>query len=174
MWACQVGKDVFLEKPASHTLVEGRKMIEAAQKYNRIVQRGTQSRSNPAMHEGAKLKEGVIGEVYMARGMAYQWRGSSGRIKEEPLPPGVHYDLWLGPASLKPFARQRYHMYWHYLWDYGYGSEGYMVRPDYSSYYTLLGPDHKPGPKGECPRDEEANRLLTRIYRAPFVAPDKV
>jgi hypothetical protein len=112
-------------------------MIEAARKYNRIVQHGTQSRSNPAMHEGvAKLKEGDIGEVHMARGMAYKWRGSIGRIKEEPVPRGVHYDLWLGPASLKPFARQRCHMYWHYLWDYGYGSEGYMVMPDYSSAIT--------------------------------------
>jgi len=329
IWACQAGKDVYLEKPASHTIDEGRKMVEAARKYNRIVQHGTQSRSNPAMHEGMrKLREGVIGEIYMARGMAYKWRESLGRIKEEPVPPGVHYDLWLGPAPMKPFARQRFHIFWHYLWDYGngeignqgvhqldimrwglgldthptwiqsmggryvhkddqetpntqvacyqyegrnvllqfdvrhwitnheagvgdlypsrgqgnvvgvifYGSEGYMVMPDYSSYYTFLGRQRKPGPKGECPRDpgtsldhfrnfiravrsrkpaeltadiveghrsaalshlaniayrtgrtlrfdpnterflndEEANRLLRREYRAPYVVPEKV
>jgi len=329
IWACQAGKDVFLEKPAAHTIWEGRKMIEAARKYRRIVQHGTQSRSNPAMQEGMqKLREGVIGEIYMARGMAYKWRASIGRLKEEPVPPGVHYDLWVGPAPMKPFARQRFHIYWHYLWDYGngeignqgvhqldimrwglglnthpsriqsmgghyvhdadqetpntqvasyqyegrklllqfdvrpwitnfeagigelyptrgkdnvvgvifYGSEGYMVMPDYSSYYTFLGRQHKPGPKGECPRDpgtsldhfrnflramrsrkptdltadiaeghlsaslahlaniayrtgrtvrfdpasetfpgdQEANRLLTHAYRAPFVVPERV
>jgi len=125
IWACQAGKDVFLEKPASHTIWEGRRMIEAAREYRRIVQHGTQSRSNPAMHEGVqKLREGVIGEVYMARGMAYKWRASIGRIKEEPVPPGVHYDLWVGPAPMKPFARQRFHIYWHYLWDYGNGEIG--------------------------------------------------
>ncbi len=329
IWACQAGKDVYLEKPAAHTIWEGRKLIQAARKYNRIVQHGTQSRSNPAMHEGMeRLRQGVIGELYMARGMAYKWRGSIGRIKEEPVPAGVHYDLWVGPAPMKPFARQRFHMYWHYLWDYGngeignqgvhqldimrwglglnthptriqsmgghylhdadqetpntqvasfqyegrklllqfdvrpwitnfeagigelyptrgrdnvvgvifYGSEGYMVMPDYSSYHTFLGRQHKPGPKGESlrdpgtnldhfrnflramrsrkhtdltadiaeghlstalahlaniayrtgrrlefdpagetfPGDEQANQLLRRTYRAPYVVPEQV
>ena len=327
IWACQAGKDVFLEKPASHTIPEGRRMIEAARKYGRIVQHGTQSRSNPVLREGIeKLRQGVIGQVYMARGMAYKWRGTIGKIKEEPVPPGVHYDLWVGPAPMKPFARQRFHIYWHYLWDYGngeignqgvhqldiarwglgldthptriqsmggcyvhnddqqtpntqvasyqyegrnlllqfevrhwitnheagigdiyasrgsdnvvgvvfYGSEGYMVVPDYSSYYTFFGRARTPGPKGEWsgdaganldhfrnflravrsrkhtdltadieeghrsaalshlaniayrtgrtlsfdpkrerfPGDEEANRLLSCTYRAPYVAPE--
>jgi predicted dehydrogenase len=329
IWACQAGKDVFLEKPASHTIVEGRKMIEAAQKYRRIVQHGTQSRSNPAMQEGIqKLKEGMIGEIYMARGFAFKWRDTIGRIKEEPVPAGVHYDLWTGPAPRKPFAQVRFHRHWHFLWDYGngeignqgvhqldimrwglglnshpnviqsmgghyihdddqetpntqvasfqyegrklllqfdvrpwmsnleagigdiyasrgrrnivgvifFGSEGYMVMPDYSSYHTFLGRERKAGPKGECPRDpgtsldhfrnfiravrsrrhseltaniavghlssalshlaniayrtgrtlrfdpksetfpgdEEANRLLRRDYRPPYVVPEEV
>ncbi|MCX6636749.1 MAG: Gfo/Idh/MocA family oxidoreductase [Acidobacteria bacterium] len=329
IWACQAGKDVFLEKPASHTIFEGRKMIEAARKYRRIVQHGAQSRSNPAMQEGvAKLREGVIGEVYMARGFCFKWRDSIGRLKEEPVPSGVHYDLWIGPAPRKPFARQRFHEHWHFLWDYGngeianqgahqldimrwglgldthpteiqsmgghyvhndhqetpntqvawfryqgrklllqfdvrpwmtnleagigdlypsrgrqnlvgvifFGSEGYMVMPGYTCYYTFLGKNRTPGPKQETtgdpaanpdhfrnfiravrsrkqtdltadiaeghlsaalshlanisyrtgralrfdpraerfPGDEEANRLLTRGYRPPFVVPEEV
>ncbi len=250
IWACQAGKDVLVEKPASYSIVEGRRMVEAARKYNRMVQHGTQSRSNPAMHQGIrKLREGVIGEVYMARGMAYKWRESIGRIREEPVPKGVNYELWVGPAPMQPFSRQRFHIYWHYLWDFGngeignqgihqldiirwglgldmhptrvqsmggryvhkddqetpntqlasfeyagrdllvqfevrhwmtnfeagigevypsrgagnvvgvifYGSEGYMVMPDYSSYYTFLGRKRKRGPSGECVRDPGTN-----------------
>jgi predicted dehydrogenase len=329
IWACRAGKDVFLEKPASHTINEGRKLIEAARKYDRIVQHGTQSRSNTVMQEGIrKLKDGVIGEIYMARGMAYKWRESIGKVQEEPVPPGVHYDLWVGPAPMKPFAKVRFHEIWHYSWDYGngeignqgvhqldimrwglgldthpaviqsmgghfihrddqetpntqiasyqyegrnlllqfevrhwitnreagigevfesrgeentvgvifYGSEGYMVMPGYTSYYTFLGRARKPGPKAESigdpaanlehfanfiravrsrkaaaltadiaeghlssalshlaniayrtgrtlkfdpraecfPNDEEANRLLGRTYRPPYVVPDQV
>ncbi len=329
IWACQAGKDVFVEKPASHNLFEGRKMVEAARKYNRIVQHGTQCRSNPNIQEGIqKLKEGVIGKAYMARGLAYKWRESVGRVKEEPVPPGIHYDLWVGPAPMKPFARLRFHSRWHWLWDYGngeignqgvhqldimrwglgldthptkvqsmggrfvheddqetpntqvasyqyegrnlllqfevrhwithheagmgdvwpfmdkrstvgvvfYGSEGYMVIPNYTSYYTFLGRAKTPGPKAEggddpmanfdhfanviramrsrkhteltadieeghkssalshlaniayrtgrtlkfdpeterFPDDEEANRLLSRAYRPPYVVPEKV
>jgi len=214
------------------------------------VQHGTQSRSNTVMQEGIrKLKEGVIGDVYMARGMAYKWRESIGKAKEEPVPPGVHYDLWIGPAPMKPFARIRFHGVWHYLWDYGngeignqgvhqldimrwglglnthptkiqsmgglfihqddqetpntqiasyqyqgrplmlqfdvrhwitnreagigdlvesrgedntvgvifYGSEGYMIMPNYTSYYTFLGRARKPGPKAESSGDPAAN-----------------
>jgi predicted dehydrogenase len=329
IWACQAGKDVFVEKPASHTIVEGRKMIEAARKHRRIVQHGAQSRSNARMQEGvARLREGVIGEVYMARGLCFKRRYSIGRLKEEPVPAGVHYDLWMGPAPHKPFARQRFHEHWHFLWDYGngeisnqgahqldimrwglglethpteiqsmgghfvhddsqetpntqvawfryegrklllqfdvrpwdtnleagigdlypsrgaenlvgvifYGSEGYMVMPGYTCYYTFLGRNKTPGPKGETagdpaanldhfrnfiravrsrkhsdlsadiaeghvsaalghlanisyrtgrtlrfdprterfPGDDEANRLLTREYRQPFVLPQEV
>jgi len=88
IWACQAGKDVYVEKPGSHNVFEGRKMIEAAAKYNRIVQHGVQLRSSPAVQEAvAKLREGVIGKVYMARAIIYRWRGSIGKKSFEPTPP---------------------------------------------------------------------------------------
>ena len=125
IWACQAGKDVYVEKPCSHNVYEGRKLVEAARKYNRIVQHGTQSRSSAGLHEAVEqLRNGVIGDVYMAKGLCYKWRGSIGRAKEEPPPPGVHYDLWLGPAPTRPFTQNRFHYNWHWHWDYGNGDIG--------------------------------------------------
>jgi predicted dehydrogenase len=250
VWACQAGKDVYVEKPASHNFIEGRKAVEAARKYNRIVQHGTQCRTSANIREGIqKLREGVIGEVYMARGIAYKWRNSIGSHKEESVPPGVHYDLWIGPAPVRPFSRLRFHSRFHWLWDYGngeignqgvhqldimrwglgldthptrvqsmggvyvhedeqetpnvqvasfqyegrklllqfevrhwmsnheagigdvfpfmdkrssvgvmfYGSEGYMLIPDYTSYHTFLGRSRTPGPKAEGGPDPMAD-----------------
>jgi predicted dehydrogenase len=122
IWGCQAGKDVYVEKPCSHNPWEGRQMIKAAAKYNRMVQHGTNMRSAPAAREGIKkLREGVIGDVYMARGICYCRRPSIGHTPEEPVPPGVHYDLWTGPAPLKPFTRNRFHYNFHWLWDTGNG-----------------------------------------------------
>jgi len=93
VWACQAGQDVYVEKPGSHTIWEGRQVLEAAKKYGRIVQHGTQNRSSPNIVEGVrKLKEGVIGRVYLARGVAYKKRGSIGRIVEEAVPQGLNWD----------------------------------------------------------------------------------
>ena len=98
IWACQAGKDVYVEKPASHNIFEGRQMVAAARKYKRIVQHGTQCRSSGKIREGIqKLREGVIGRVYMARGIAFKTR-AGGRNAIGPVPPGMHWDLWLGPA----------------------------------------------------------------------------
>src|SRR5271165_267328 len=106
IWACQAGKDVYVEKPCSHNLWEGKQFVRAAEKYNRIVQHGTQIRSAPAIQEAIrKLQEGVIGDVYLARGLCFKWRETIGRAPEESVPGGVHYDLWTGPAPLKPFTR---------------------------------------------------------------------
>ncbi len=125
IWACQAGKDVYVEKPISHNFHEGAKLAEAAKKYNRVVQHGTQIRSNPSIQEAIKLlHEGVIGEVYMARGLCYRWRGSIGRRKDCPVPEGVNYDLWQGPAPVAPFNPNRFHYNWHYLWDFGNGDIG--------------------------------------------------
>ena len=327
IWACQAGKDVYVEKPGSHNIYEGRKMVEAARKYNRIVQHGTQCRSSAKIREGVqKLKEGVIGRVYMARGIAFK-RRAGGRNQIGPVPKGMHWDLWLGPAPEAPYnllAIQR----WRFLKAYGngeigdqgvhqldiirwglgldahptkvqsmggnfvhdddedtpsnqifacefndrkvlvqfetrqgftnseagmgieypfvdhnsvvgvifYGTQGYMIIPDYSSYHVFLGPDRKPGPSASVPgapmmdadhfrnwimamrsrrredllaeieeghrsatlahlanaayqtvrtlafdpkterfvNDAEADRLLTRPYRAPYVVPEQV
>jgi predicted dehydrogenase len=240
VWACQAGKDVYVEKPTSHNIWEGRKMVEAARKYNRMVQIGTQNRSNPNVVEGiAKLKEGVIGRLYMARGMTYKCRGNLGKHRPQPAPKELNWDAWVGPAKMVEFSNfQHSRWYWNsnfasgdianqtshdidiirwgldlqgmpnvmmsmggrYLpgddddadtpntqaficqWDgrevqvtfevrhwYSnteagmgdkypfvapdqcvgvifYGEEGYMIIPDYSSYYTFMGLKREPGP----------------------------
>ena len=125
IWACQAGKDVYLEKPCSHTFWEGRKVVEAARKYNRIVQHGTNSRGSVALREAMqKLEEGVIGDVYMARGLCFKWRDTIGRKEDAPVPEGVDYDLWLGPAPQRAFNPNRFHYNWHWNWDYGNGDIG--------------------------------------------------
>jgi len=244
IWACQAGKHVYVEKPLSHNAFEGKQAVAAARKYNRIVQHGTQNRSSPNIIEGVQaLKDGVIGDVYMARGLAYKWRPSIGPHKVGPVPEGVDYELWKGPAPDRPFSNLRLHNKWHWQWDYGngelgnqgvhqldimrwaldldeptriqsmggkfvhddaqetpntqsisyefagrdvmltfevrpwisnveagigenwpthgvctglifYGSEGYMVLPHYSAYYTYLGKQKKPGPFAEDPKDK--------------------
>src|SRR5215475_6364762 len=99
IWACQAGKDVYVEKPCSHNFWEGRQLVQAAKKYDRIVQHGTQIRSSAAIRKGIdKIHQGLIGDVYLARGLCFKWRDTIGRRPAEPVPGGVHYDLWTGPA----------------------------------------------------------------------------
>ncbi len=252
IWACQAGKDVYVEKPASHNIWEGRKMVEAARKYQRMVQVGTQNRSSPNVMEAMKkLKEGVIGKLYMARGVAYKMRGNLGKHRPRPAPQGLDWDAWVGPAKLVDYS-SFHHRRWYWVsnfasgdianqtahdvdiirWGLGldthpnvmmslggryvpaedddadtpntqslicqwegrnlqvsfevrhwytnseaemrdkypfiapnevvgvifFGSEGYMIIPDYSSYYVFLGPNREPGPhagpeKPVLPRD---------------------
>jgi len=125
IWACQAGKDVYVEKPASHNIFEGRKMVEAARKYNRIVQVGMQSRTTahkiPAIE---LLRQGAIGKLYMAKGLCFKRRPSIGKSPDGPVPPGVNYDLWLGPAPMRPFNPNRFHYNWHWFWDTGNGDIG--------------------------------------------------
>jgi len=125
IWACQAGKDVYVEKPLSHNLWEGRQLVRAAEKYGRIVQHGTNARSSPAIREAVqKMRQGLLGELYMGRGLCFKWRKSIGKAQVEPVPSGVHYDLWTGPAPLKPFTRNRFHYNWHWIWDTGNGDLG--------------------------------------------------
>jgi predicted dehydrogenase len=123
--ACQANKDVYVEKPASHNLVEGRRMIEAAQKYGRVVQHGTQSRSGAHYQTAIEfLRSGQLGRVLMAKAVNNQKRANIGHAKDGPPPPGVNYDLWLGPAPKRPFNPHRFHYHWHWFWDYGTGDLG--------------------------------------------------
>jgi predicted dehydrogenase len=125
IWACQAGKDVYVEKPCSHNWWEGRQLVRAAQKYSRVVQQGTQIRSAPAIREAIqRLHDGELGEVYLARGLCFKWRDTIGHAPVQPVPAGVHYDLWTGPAPLKPFTKNRFHYNWHWIWDTGNGDIG--------------------------------------------------
>jgi predicted dehydrogenase len=125
IWACEAGKDVYVEKPCSHTMDEAQQLVAAARRYGRIVQHGTQSRSIPVYREAIQqIREGLIGDVYMARAICSKWRPPIGRATPEPVPPGVDYDLWIGPAPVKPFTRNRFHYNWHWQWDYGNGDIG--------------------------------------------------
>ena len=120
IWACQAGKDVYVEKPVSHNIWEGRQIVNAARKYNCLVQAGTQNRSNPSVRAAMKfLHDGGIGDVYMAKGLCFKPRDTIGRKPDSATPPGVNYDLWLGPAPLRPFNENRFHYTWHWFWDYG-------------------------------------------------------
>jgi predicted dehydrogenase len=124
IWACQAGKDVYVEKPGSHDVTEGRKMVQAARKYDRIVQHGTQCRSSPNIIEGIRqLHAGVIGDVYFARGIAYKIRGNLGKHAPRPVPDGLDWDQWCGPAEVHPFSNFQ-HRRWHWIWDFGNGEIG--------------------------------------------------
>ena len=125
IWACQAGKDVYVEKPCSHNIFEARQIVAATKKYNRIVQHGTNARSSAGTREGVQqLRDGIIGDIYMSRGLVFNWRDTIGHTPVEPVPPGVHYDLWLGPAPLHEFTRNRFYYNWHWFWDYGNGDIG--------------------------------------------------
>jgi predicted dehydrogenase len=125
IWACQAGKDVYVEKPCSHNVFESQQIVAAARKYDRIVQQGSQSRSSPALQEAVqKMKDGEFGEIYMARGLCYKFRDTIGKTPVSPVPPGVDYDLWTGPAPKREFTANRFHYNWHWFWDTGNGDLG--------------------------------------------------
>ncbi len=146
VWACQAGKNVYVEKPSCHNIWEGRKMIEAARKYNRIVSVGFQNRSISNVRQAMQfLHDGRLGEIYMARGLCFKPRdslgkcadglgagkdydhwiwGEKGQNYDADYMSRVHYDLWLGPAPKRPFNYNRFHYNWHWNWDYGNGDIG--------------------------------------------------
>ena len=148
VWAAQAGKHVYVEKPSCHTVWEGQKMIEAARKYNVLVQVGYQNRSRSNTNAAIKfLHDGGIGKIYMVRGQCFRQRWDIGSYPDgymqegetfslttdgkRPMPAytkeymdKVHYDLWMGPAEKRPFNRNRFHYNWHWQWEYGNGDTG--------------------------------------------------
>jgi len=125
VWACQAGKHVYVEKPSSHNIWEGRKMVEAARKYERFVQVGFQNRSiSNVMQAMDFLHKGGIGEVFMARGTCFKPRDSFGISPDGEAPASLDYDMWLGPASYRPYNEKRGHYNWHWHWNTGNGDTG--------------------------------------------------
>jgi predicted dehydrogenase len=125
IWACQAGKDVYVEKPASHNVYEGHQMVKAARKYNRMVQVGSQSRSMPYKMKAIQLlQEGIIGQIYHARAQCFRRRFSIGHTPDEPVPPGLDWDKFLGPAQMKPYSKNKFAYNWHWFWDTGNGDIG--------------------------------------------------
>jgi len=126
IWACQAGKDVYVEKPISHNIFEGRKTVEAARKYKRIVQSGTQNRSDAGLPQAIQyIKEGHLGKILFARGLCYKTRLSIGKVDgPQPIPKSIDYDLWTGPAPMQPLMRKKLHYDWHWVWPTGNGDIG--------------------------------------------------
>jgi predicted dehydrogenase len=126
IWACQAGKDAYVEKPVSHNVFEGRVLAEAARKYGRIVQCGTQSRSSLGLQAAVKWGQASnLGKLLWARGTCYKRRPSIGKVDgPTPWPAGIDQDLWFGPAPVKPLMRKKLHYDWHWVWDTGNGDLG--------------------------------------------------
>lgn len=131
IWACQAGKDVYVEKPVSHNVWEGRQLVAAASKYQRVVQTGTQIRSGDGLAEAvAWVRAGNLGKITAARGFCYKRRASIGKTSgPQPVPATIDYDLWSGPAELVPPHRNSpkwgsVHYDWHWIWNYGNGDVG--------------------------------------------------
>lgn len=125
IWACQAGKDVYVEKPASYNVHESWRMVEVARQTKRMVQIGSQSRSLPTMIRAMQLlQDGVIGKVYLSRGLCFKRRKSIGKTPVEPVPPGLDWSEFLGPAPLRPYTRNRFAYNWHWFWDTGNGDIG--------------------------------------------------
>ncbi len=145
IWACQAGKHVYVEKPASHGVWEGRQMVNAARKYKTLVQVGFQNRSRPNTRAGIEfLRSGKLGTIYKARGLCFKPRQNIGTYPDGPMAEGskcppmvghpdaytksyldkVHYDLWQGPTAARPFNPNRFHYNWHWQFEYGGGDTG--------------------------------------------------
>jgi len=150
IWACKAGKDVYIEKPVSHNIWEGRKMVEAARKYNRIVQAGTQHRSCPAVQEAARdIQAGKYGKVLWVHcsKLSTDMRGSIGIGKittPQPVPDSIDYNLWAGPAPMTPVMRQSFHYDWHWQWNWGDGEMANWGIHYLDDLRHLLGADDVP------------------------------
>jgi predicted dehydrogenase len=146
IWACQAGKDVFVQKPAAHNIFEGRKMVEAARKYGRVVQCTSGSRSPTGIKEAlAFARSGGLGKVLYVHGVNYKPRTSIGKVSgPQPIPTTLDYDLWSGPAPIAPVQREFLHYDWHWDWRYGNGDLGNMGIHYLDGCRIALGTDRLP------------------------------
>jgi len=179
--ACQAGKDVYVEKPASHSIWEGRKMVEAARKYNRMVQVGCQQRSDPALIEMKRMIEArEIGEVEWVHALWYAKRGAIGKVAEPTkIPDHIDYDLWCGPRETVPLMRKNLHYDWHWRWEYGNGDMGNRVIHNIDDVHHVLQlnenvPTRMMAFGGRFGYDDDANTPNTEVIvmdgKVPIIA----
>ena len=177
VWACQSGKDVYVEKPVSHNILEGRKMIAAAKKYGRIMQAGLQYRSDEGLAEAAEyIQSGKLGKLLQARVPWFEFRPGIGRV-DPYTPDWLDYDLYCGPGELKPLRRKKLHYDWHWLWNTGTGDLGNSSVHAFDICRMMMGYDSLP-PRAICVGGrfgvddvgETPNTQLTLLdYEAPIV-----
>jgi predicted dehydrogenase len=146
VWACQAGKDACIEKPVSHCIWEGRKVVEAARKYNRVVQADLDNRSRPALDKAfASVRGGQIGRIVHVRAFDYKRRQTMGKIVgPQKIPANIDYDLWCGPAPLSPLMRKTFHYDWHWQWASGNGEIANNGSHHLDMVRWALGKDHLP------------------------------
>lgn len=144
--ACQAGKHAYVEKPVSHSIDEGRKMVEATRKYNRIVQAGTQHRSCPAVQEcAADVQAGKYGKVLWVHSSKLGARKPIGKVAAPiPVPANIDYNLWAGPAPMTPVHRKSFHYDWHWQWNWGDGEMGNWAVHYLDDVRHILGWDDVP------------------------------
>jgi len=172
IWACQAGKDVYVEKPVSHSIWEGQKMVEAARKYDRIVQAGTQNRSDTGFQQAKEyIDEGNLGEILYARGVWYRRRESIGNAPgPQAVPQSVDYNLWTGPSALEPLKRKNLHYDWHWVWNTGTGETGNLGVHQIDDCRWVLGQNELPtraimlGGRYEFHDDGETPNTLVAIF----------
>jgi predicted dehydrogenase len=177
VWACQSGKDVYVEKPVSHNILEGRKMVAAAKKYGRIMQAGLQYRSDEGLAEAAEyIQSGKLGKLLQARVPWFEFRPGIGRMNPY-TPDWLDYDLYCGPGELKPLRRKKLHYDWHWLWNTGTGDLGNSSVHAFDICRMMMGYDSLP-PRAICVGGrfgvddvgETPNTQLTLLdYEAPIV-----
>lgn len=172
--ACDAGKHVYVEKPCSHNVREGRLLVEAAQRSRRVVQVGSQYRSHPVINKAIQLiREGVIGDVLMAKAWNVELRRDIGKMQPTAPPPGVDYDTWVGPAELVPFQANRFHYEWHWWHNFGTGSMGNSGAHDMDYARWGLGVEGHPsrisglGGKYFFDDDQEFEDTATVVFEWP-------
>jgi predicted dehydrogenase len=151
IWACQAEKDVYVEKPCSHNVHEGRIAVEAARRYKRIVQHGTQSRSSREWaHAVAIVHSGKLGKLQVSRALCYKPRPSIGEKPIGDPPAALDYDIWLGPAPKQPFHANLVHYNWHWFWDFGNGDIGNQGVHEMDKARWLIPPASAGGPSASA------------------------
>ncbi len=144
IWACQAGKDVYLEKPVCHDIWEGQRLLEAEKKYGRIIQGGTQNRSNTGFREGIDyLRTGVLGQIKWIHGVDYKFRRSMGKVRgPQQIPASLDYNLFCGPVEVRPLMRKTLHYDWHWQWQTGNGDMGNIAAHTIDNMRHIMG-DHR-------------------------------